>query len=88
LSEAATGQEGLRKVHDHAPDIVLLDLNMPVMDGWQLMTHVRRHPELSMIPLGIQSADEDATLPDGVAFVLRKPIDVKALLNIVRHHCG
>ena len=70
------------------PKLVIVDLNMPVMDGWELIAYLRQHPELSTIPVGIQSADEDSTLPDGVAFVLNKPIDVNALLAVVRHHCG
>lgn len=70
------------------PDLLILDLNMPVMDGWQLMAHVRQHPELSTIPIGIQSGDTESTLPDGVAFVLNKPVDVEALIAVVRHHCG
>jgi len=35
-----------------------------------------------------QSGDNDTTLPDGVAFVLSKPVDVDAMLALVRHHCG
>jgi CheY-like chemotaxis protein len=70
------------------PRLVIVDLHMPVMDGWELMGHLREHPELSLIPVGVQSADADITLPDGVAFVLEKPVDVTALLAVVRHHCG
>jgi CheY-like chemotaxis protein len=73
---------------DPRPELVILDLRMPVMDGWQLMAYLRQHPELSTIPVGIQSADEDSTLPDGVSFVLHKPIDVDALLTLVQHHFG
>jgi CheY-like chemotaxis protein len=61
---------------------------MPVMDGWELIGYLQNNPELSIIPVGVQSADEDITLPDGIAFVLNKPLDVDALLNVVRHHCG
>lgn len=63
-------------------------VEMLTSDGWQLMAHVRRHPELSTIPIGIQTGDTESTLPDGVAFVLSKPVDVEALIAVVRHHCG
>ncbi len=55
--------------------------------GWELMGYLRNHPELSRIPVGVQSGDKDTTLPDGVAFVLTKPVDIDALLALVRHHC-
>jgi len=73
---------------ENPPKLLLVDLNMPVMDGWELVGYLQNHPELSTVPVGIQSADRDTTLPDGVAFVLQKPIDVDALLAVVRHHCG
>lgn len=58
------------------------------MDGWELVGYLQNDSELSTVPIGIQSGDRDTTLPDGVAFVLQKPIDVDALLAVVRHHCG
>jgi CheY-like chemotaxis protein len=87
---AANGRDAVEKLSSHRvrPQLLIVDLNMPVMDGWELMGYLRKHPELSMIPVGVQSADEDATLPDGVAFVINKPVDVEALLAVVRHHCG
>ena len=86
---AANGRDAVEMLTSGrvAPDLLLVDLNMPVMDGWQLMAHVRRHPELSAIPIGIQTGDTESTLPDGVAFVLSKPVDVDALIAVVRHHC-
>ncbi|MDB4969312.1 MAG: cheY [Myxococcales bacterium] len=90
VQSAANGRVALELLasSETKPQLVIVDLNMPVMDGWQLMSHLRQHAELALIPVGIQSADEDSTLPDGVSFVLHKPIDVAALLAIVKHHCG
>jgi two-component system, chemotaxis family, chemotaxis protein CheY len=87
---AANGRDAVEKLSspDVRPRLVIVDLNMPVMDGWELMGYLRSHPEHSLIPVGIQSADEDVTLPDGVAFVINKPVDVEALLTVIRHHCG
>lgn len=90
VQTAANGRDAVAQLTTSAlrPQLVIVDLNMPVMDGWELMQHLRNHPELSTIPVGVQSGDEESTLPDGVAFVLAKPVDVEALLAIVRHHCG
>ena len=87
---AANGRDAVEKLSllHLRPQLVIVDLNMPVMDGWELMGYLRKHPELSMIPVGIQSGDVDTTLPDGVSFVINKPVDVEALLAVVRHHCG
>jgi CheY-like chemotaxis protein len=50
LSEAATGQEALRKLRDHVPDIVLLDLDMPVMDGFEFLERLRANGGTSRTP--------------------------------------
>jgi two-component system chemotaxis response regulator CheY len=46
IIEAANGQEGLDKLHENMPvDVVLLDVNMPVMDGMTLLKRIRREPQ-------------------------------------------
>jgi two-component system response regulator CpxR len=70
------------------PKLILLDLRLPIMDGWEVMAALRQQAMLAQIPVGVQSGEEDRTLPDGISFVLRKPIDPDALLALVRHHCG
>src|SRR5690349_8381100 len=87
---AANGRDAVEMLSSQKvrPQLLIVDLNMPVMDGWEVMRYLRKHPELSLIPVGVQSGDNDTTLPDGVAFVLSKPVDVDAMLALVRHHCG
>lgn len=87
---AANGREALSMVRklDPKPRLILLDLQMPVMDGWQFLGELRREAALAGIPVGVQSADHDRTLPEGVAFALGKPVDADALLALVRHHLG
>jgi CheY-like chemotaxis protein len=70
---------------DTKPQLLLVDLDMPVMNGWQLMEYLKCHPSLARIPIAVQSADEESTLPDGVAFVVNKPLDIRALLALVKH---
>jgi CheY-like chemotaxis protein len=72
------------------PSVILLDLMMPVMDGWQFRTEQLRDPALAAIPVILISADgtvrEKAAALSAAAF-LRKPIDVEQLLALVRQYC-
>ena len=87
---AANGRDAMARLAElpSPPRLVLLDLHMPVMDGWELLDSLRQQHRWAHIPIGVQSANLDVTLPDGVSFVLGKPVDVDALLALVRHHCG
>lgn len=87
---ATNGRDALElmRTMNPPPCLILLDLRMPIMDGWDFVAELHRHATLAQIPIGVQSAEEERTLPDGVSFVLKKPINPKALLALVRHHCG
>lgn len=73
------------------PCVVLLDLRMPGMDGWETWRRMKAHPELAATSVVILSADQ----PDdararavGIREFLRKPIDGSALIAAVDRHCG
>jgi len=55
VSEAVDGEEGLRKVKEEKPELVLLDLILPGMDGFEVLTEMREDPVLSTIPVIILS---------------------------------
>jgi CheY-like chemotaxis protein len=81
---AANGQEALsRLLAGERPGIVLLDLNMPVMDGRQLRSEMGRDPALASIPVVTVSAARDAELVEGAGFV-RKPFEPAELLEAIR----
>jgi signal transduction histidine kinase/DNA-binding response OmpR family regulator len=50
---AGNGLEGLQKIREHQPDLVLTDLSMPEMDGYTLLTHMQQDPVLQRIPVAI-----------------------------------
>ena len=66
------------------PDVIVVDLMMPVMDGWKLIDELRQHPRFADIPVIVQSAFRDPPPPAGVARFLDKPIDEQALLEAIR----
>jgi CheY-like chemotaxis protein len=70
---------------DH-PDFVLLDLIMPVMNGWEFLDVVSHDPELSRIPLTITTSAPEQAPRD--RDIIPKPIDIDALLERLRAACG
>lgn len=70
------------------PSLILLDLMLPVMDGWHFAARMRLNPRLANIPVVIMSAYEDPPPPEGVLGFLKKPVDDEALLRVVSAHCN
>jgi CheY-like chemotaxis protein len=71
------------------PCMILLDLMMPVMDGWAFLRALDQDESLASIPIVILSAYTEKTKPhERVKGVLGKPVNVAALLRTVREHCG
>ncbi|MGQ0506721.1 MAG: response regulator [Myxococcaceae bacterium] len=78
-----------RLMSDRAvPCLVLLDLTMPQLDGWQLRSRMRRDPRLAELPVIVLSAVDNAVLPEAVQGFVPKPVDLDLLIAIVRRYCG
>jgi len=78
---ATSGQQGLDLAAEKAPALILLDVMMPGMDGWTVLTKLQNNPKLLDIPVVVLSglADTDMALSLGAAAVLAKPIDAGRL---------
>ena len=77
---AANGKEGLEKAAEHKPDIILLDTNMPVMNGHEMLEHLRKDPNLKATPVIMFTAlcepqDVAKASAYGVADYVTKPFD-------------
>jgi CheY-like chemotaxis protein len=80
VSSAADGRQALLEAHAHRPDVILLDLMMPVMDGWQFRAAQLEDPDLAEVPVVVISAfDHDLD----AAAVIQKPFLVEELLATV-----
>lgn len=69
------------------PRLILLDLMLPVMDGWHFAKLVRKRPRLAGIPIVIMSAYEDPPPPEGVVGFIKKPVNADLLLRLVAPYC-
>ena len=83
---AFDGQEGLDKMKSESPDLVLMDMGLPVLDGWEATTQAKADPEISNIPIIALTAhametDTQNALDCGADDFDTKPVDFKRLLE-------
>jgi CheY-like chemotaxis protein len=85
----ANGREALEYLqHEDAPNLILLDLMMPVMDGWEFRRHQQANPALAAVPVIVLSAlDQSRTTGVNAEAILKKPLDFDRLLELVRLFC-
>ena len=90
---AEDGQKGVDAWTREQPDLVLMDLMMPVMDGWQVLEKMAENPGFSenkviTISAVNLSSRMDAKIPKNTVGRLSKPIALKSVLSLVEKYCG
>lgn len=83
---AATAQEGLDAVKGQPPDLILLDMVMPGMNGEQFLKHLRANPSWQEIPVVATTALSMRKLPTSAVALLPKPFERHALSELVSTH--
>jgi CheY-like chemotaxis protein len=84
VETAANGREALAHLRQSgAPRVLVLDLMMPVMDGWQLLDELKRDPALSAIPVVVISAGKTGLRGRTAQEVLSKPLDYYKLVATI-----
>jgi DNA-binding response OmpR family regulator len=84
---AGGGRAAVELAREHVPKLILLDLMMPEMNGWQVVAELRASPQTRAIPILLLSARRDTELMAtdlGVNSYLEKPFDLDELLTRVR----
>ncbi|NVI99534.1 response regulator [Myxococcus sp. SDU36] len=88
IRRARNGKEALDRLEPEPPNLILLDLMMPVMDGWEFAQRMRQKPpEVARIPLIVLSADRNVgskASDIGAVGHLAKPFELNDLLDMVR----
>ena len=89
--EAVNGKEGLAQLISHRPDLVITDLVMPVMDGFEFLQQMQSHKTLQHTKVLVSSAsvaqlDQQMALEAGGDDFLAKPVDVKELIALLATH--
>ena len=89
--EAANGQEGLEKISEICPDLIITDLVMPVLDGFEFIRCVRENLQFAAIPIIVASAsvfeqDQASSVAAGCNDFMAKPFRVETLLELLAKH--
>ena len=85
--EASDGEEALEVIRAEHPDVVLLDVMMPRMDGWKTLEHLPEtgeHPRVIMVTAKTASRDHDRAIALGVDDFVTKPFEPEELLERMR----
>ena len=88
---AASGEEAVSLLEQRTPSLIVLDLNMPGMDGWSVAALVRKHEKTARIPIlvmtGLAQNVENAARRAGATAFCLKPIDAKRFVKEVKRLC-
>jgi two-component system chemotaxis response regulator CheY len=93
VTETASGFEALKMLPRHRFDLIITDINMPDINGLELINFVKKSPTYRQTPLFILSSegreqDRERGLALGASEYLTKPFEPEALLALVRRHVG
>ncbi|MEM9074794.1 MAG: response regulator, partial [Myxococcota bacterium] len=91
MTEAEDGRAGLRAAKEVAPDLILMDLSLPHMDGWEVTRQLKADPKLERIPVVALTAhatrqDMELATEVGCCDYLTKPVDRGRLIGTIRRH--
>jgi CheY-like chemotaxis protein len=83
---AVNGQEGLEMAHSEAPELILMDISLPIMDGWEAARKIKKSPKTRSTPIIALTAhamvgDREKSLEAGCDDYDTKPIDFQRLLQ-------
>jgi two-component system cell cycle response regulator DivK len=91
--EAVNGQEGVEIAERERPELILMDLSLPIMDGWEATKRLKANPDLSSIPVIALTAhamvgDQEKALAAGCDDYLVKPLNEDILMAKIAKYLG
>jgi len=93
IEEAHDGLQGVEKAKSAKPNVILLDIDMPNMNGWEACKHIKADPATKDIPVifvstHAQREDKEKGLAVGATDYLPKPVDIEQLVPVLRKLTG
>lgn len=90
---ASDGEEGIALAESAVPDLILMDLSLPKLDGWTATTRIKQNPALAHIPVIALTAhamvgDREKALRAGCDDYIAKPIDMRELASKLAAYLG
>jgi two-component system cell cycle response regulator DivK len=84
VEEANDGQAGMQKAAESPPDLILMDINLPEIDGYEVTARLKQLPNMSGVPIiavtaNVMKGDREKTLAAGCDGYIQKPIDIDLL---------
>lgn len=91
IVEAENGKKGLQIAQELVPDLILMDINLPEIDGYEVTSRLKQIDALAKVPIiamtaNVMKGDREKTLAAGCDGYIQKPIDVDLLPNQINHY--
>ena len=83
---ASNGREALKIISENTPSVILLDLMMPVMNGWQFLKEKCANPNIAGIPVVVMTAGIDEVPAGQAVAILRKPMAMDDLMAAINNY--
>lgn len=92
VKSATTGRGGIQVAIEYGPDIILLDIQLPEMDGYSVAAELRKLPMIAETPIIVvtsyaMAGDKERALASGATDYIEKPIDPSTFVSQVARHC-
>jgi len=89
--EAANATEAMKTLEEIIPDLILMDINMPDVDGFTLTAQIKIKPDFENVPIvaltaNVMRGDREKSLDAGCDGYIQKPIDIDAIGNQIKHY--
>ena len=84
MEDAVDGQSGMQKASERPPDLILMDINLPEIDGYEVTARLKQLPNMLGVPIiavtaNVMKGDREKTLAAGCDGYIQKPIDIDLL---------
>lgn len=91
MLEASTAAKAFEQIENHRPDLILMDINMPEMDGYTLTAKIKERQEYQNIPVvavtaNVMRGDKERSLEAGCDGYIQKPIDIDILTEQIERY--